>query len=102
MPATGTKRPSGSARFIAVAATLLSASLMPLQASAFEIFGYRFFEAEPDPDISPDAQRYTVAIDTVGADDDLHAAVLGASALWTGREDTPPPSTAGRQLGAAE
>jgi translocation and assembly module TamA len=73
---------------------LLSASLPIQEAAAFELFGHRFFEAAPDPDISPDAQRYTVAIDTVGADDDLHTAVLAASALWTGRDDTPPPSTA--------
>ncbi|SCM77501.1 Outer membrane protein [uncultured Pleomorphomonas sp.] len=94
MRATGKKIPPGIARFVAIAASLLGASLLAQEAFAFELFGHRFFEAEPDPDISPDAQRYTVAIDTVGADDDLHAAVLAASALWTGRDDTPPPSTA--------
>ncbi|PKR89607.1 hypothetical protein CXZ10_09590 [Pleomorphomonas diazotrophica] len=94
MRATGRKRPLGSARFVAIAASLLSTSLCPYDATAFELFGHRFFEAEPDPDISPDAQRYTIAIDTVGADDDLHAAVLAASALWSGRDETPPPSTA--------
>ncbi|WP_370675962.1 autotransporter assembly complex family protein [Pleomorphomonas sp. PLEO] len=94
MWAKGKKPPPGTVRFVAVAASLFSTSLLPQQAAAFELFGHRFFEAAPDPDISPDAQRYTVAIDTVGADNGLHAAVLAASALWTGRDDTPPPSTA--------
>lgn len=94
MRAKGKKPPSMTARFVTVAASLFSASLFPQTAVAFELFGHRFFEAAPDPDISPDAQRYTVAIDTVGADDNLHAVVLAASALWTGRDDTPPPSTA--------
>ena len=98
MRATGNKTPPGTVRFVAVAASLLSASLPIHEAAAFELFGHRFFEAAPDPDISPDAQRYAVAIDTVGADDDLHTAVLAASALWTGRDDTPPPSTAGQTL----
>ena len=90
----GKRLPPTTARLVAVTAALLSVPLAPGKAIAFELFGHRFFEAEPDPDISPDAQRYTVAIDTVGADDDLHAAVLAASALWTGRDETPPPSTA--------
>ncbi|MBS1181796.1 MAG: tamA [Proteobacteria bacterium] len=94
MRATGNKTPPGTVRLVAVAASLLSASLPIHEAAAFELFGHRFFEAAPDPDISPDAQRYAVAIDTIGADDELHAAVLAASALWTGRDDTPPPSTA--------
>ena len=94
MRAKGKRPPSMTARFVTVAASLFSALLFPQGAVAFELFGHRFFEAAPDPDISPDAQRYTVAIDTVGADDNLHAAVLAASALWTGRDDTPPPSTA--------
>jgi len=94
MRVKGKRLPPTTARFVAVAASLLSISLLPQEAAAFELFGHRFFEAAPDPDISPDAQRYTVAIDTVGADDTLHAAVLAASALWTGRDDTPPPSTA--------
>ncbi|WP_051228257.1 autotransporter assembly complex protein TamA [Pleomorphomonas oryzae] len=94
MQVKGKRRPPTTARFVAVAASLLPISLLPQKAAAFELFGHRFFEAAPDPDISPDAQRYTVAIDTVGADDELHAAVLAASALWTGRDDTPPPSTA--------
>lgn len=80
-----------------LAATAASFPLLPMlsgDAAAFELFGYRFFEPEVDPDISPDAQRYQIAIDTVGADDDLHAAVLSASALWADRDGTPPPSTA--------
>ncbi len=94
MRAKGNRPPSKTARFVAVAASLILTPLCFQDAAAFELFGHRFFEAAPDPDISPDAQRYTVAIDTVGADDGLHAAVVAASALWTGRDDTPPPSTA--------
>ena len=96
MRAKGKRLPPTIARLVAVAASLFSAPLLSGEATAFELFGHRFFEAEPDPDISPDAQRYTVAINTVGADDDLHAAVLAASALWSGRDETPPPSTAGQ------
>jgi translocation and assembly module TamA len=79
---------------LAGTASVLAAPGFVPTAGAFELFGHRFFEAAPDPDISPDAQRYRVAIDTVGADDELHGAVLAASSLWTGRDDTPPPSTA--------
>lgn len=90
MPANGKLKSLASALLAAVALPVL----LVTDAAAFELFGYRFFEAPADPDISPDAQRYTIAIDTVGADDDLHAAVLAASALWADRDGTPPPSTA--------
>jgi len=95
MRGKGRRQPSRIARLIAAPAlaAALTAPFVPA-ASAFELFGFRFFEKAPDPDVSPDAQRYTVAIDTVGADDALHAAMLSASALWIGRDDTPPPSTA--------
>lgn len=85
-------------RFRAVAGLLAGAAsavlVLAAPVQAFELFGHRFFEKAADPDLSPDAQRYSVTIDTVGGDDSLHGAILDGSALWSGRDDTPPPSTA--------
>jgi len=94
MRANGRLKSLAGALLAATAVSIPGLAALTGEAAAFELFGYHLFGQAPDPDISPDAQRYDIAIDTVGADDALHAAVLSASALWTDRDGTPPPSTA--------
>lgn len=94
MQAKAGRRLGGLAMLVATTAPFMAVLSLAPPATAFELFGRRFFEAAPDSELSPDAQRYEIAIDTVGADDDLHAAVLAASSLWADRDGTPPPSTA--------
>lgn len=84
--------PAVTALPIAALAALLAA---PAPAAAFELFGYTFFGSDEEEDpVSPDAQRYSVDVMVSGADDSLTDRVRSASALYSGREDRPPPSTA--------
>lgn len=62
-------------------------------AKAFEIFGFRFFEDEPEPP-NPDAQPYTVDVTVTTPDDDVADRIRSASLLYAQREEDPPPSTA--------
>src|SRR5262249_39216941 len=75
-----------------LAAIALALPLAPGAASAFELFGYHFFEGEK-PAPSPDAQPYTVDIAIASQDGDVRDIVQGASQLYQEREETPPPST---------
>ena len=56
MRGKGRRQPSRIAHLIAAPAlaAALTAPFVPA-ASAFELFGFRFFEKAPDPDVSPDA-----------------------------------------------
>ncbi|WP_237155176.1 autotransporter assembly complex protein TamA [Oryzibacter oryziterrae] len=89
----GERRPGAS---LALMAVLVGVPFAAQPALAFEVFVHRFFEAAPDAaaDVSPDAQRYTVDVSVASPDSALRDAVEAASALWTAREDRPPPSTA--------
>ncbi|WP_181708351.1 autotransporter assembly complex protein TamA [Chthonobacter rhizosphaerae] len=62
-------------------------------AAAFEIFGWRFFEDEPEPP-NPDAQPYTVDVTVATEDEDLQETLSTSSLLYAQREEDPPPSTA--------
>ncbi len=77
--------------FLPVAlATLLGSA----PASAFDLFGMRFLEADKGDEVpSPDARRYTVAFRVTTTDPDLEEALKAASTLWSERAGKPPPST---------
>lgn len=77
---------------VSVAAAALIAGAKPQPAAAFKLFGYSFFESDAQP-ASPDAQPYGIAVNVSGADKALKSTVEGASALYSGKDDTPPPST---------
>ena len=66
---------------------------LPEQAHAFKLFGYGFFESEEKP-VSPDAQPYSIEVTVATGDKDLASSLRGASQLYSGKDDTPPPSTA--------
>ncbi|WP_139315158.1 autotransporter assembly complex protein TamA [Mongoliimonas terrestris] len=62
-------------------------------AAAFEIFGFRFFEDDPEP-LSPDAQPYAVDVTVAVEDEDLAERLRTSSLLYAERDQDPPPSTA--------
>lgn len=80
------------------AAALAAAGVVLLaatQASAFQLFGHKFFEGKNEEvAVVPDAQPYTLEFSIPSADDDLNDAIEGASALKR-EEERPPPGTAG-------
>lgn len=79
----------------ALLAVLAGGAVVPHQAEAFEIFGFRIFgEDEPAEETSPDATSYTIDVVVAGGDEEVADTVRGASRLWREREDPPPPSTA--------
>lgn len=89
----GTAAACRAGLFAGVAVVAAMAAARP--AAAFTLFGHHFFEKPAEAaDLSPDAQRYAVSIALAGGDDGLKAAVEGASALWSGRDEPPPPSVA--------
>ncbi|WP_413992996.1 autotransporter assembly complex protein TamA [Labrys okinawensis] len=77
---------------LSVAVVALVAGLKPQPAAAFKLFGYSFFESE-QKSTSPDAQPYTISVNVNGGDKDIKAAVETASALYSGKDEVPPPST---------
>jgi translocation and assembly module TamA len=90
----GARRSGAWVRLLGLALACGTAAA-PVPAAAFELFGYTFFGSDEEEDpVSPDAQRYTVDVMVSAADDGLVDRVRSASALYSGREDRPPPSTA--------
>ncbi len=77
-----------------VAASALSVASAAFPALAFELFGRKFFEANDETIVVPDAQPYTLDITILGDDSDLAKAVRRASSLVR-EEKRPPPGTAG-------
>ncbi|WP_162292640.1 autotransporter assembly complex protein TamA [Hartmannibacter diazotrophicus] len=76
-------------------AALAFVPVIPAPAFAFEIFGYTFFESKKSAESeSPDAQHYTIELDIASDSDDLKNRVESASLLYSGRDSTPPPSSA--------
>ncbi len=95
-PATLFRRFIPGRRFLALAtaATLLTTTALA-PATAFELFGKKFFE--PDDEevaVVPDAQPYTLDLTVRGGDESLVEAVGNASAL-SREADRPPAGTAG-------
>ncbi|HUG62182.1 MAG TPA: autotransporter assembly complex family protein [Methylomirabilota bacterium] len=79
----------------AIFLTVAGCALIPAAASAFEIFGFRFFGSdEPEEPIGPDARPYALDVDVLTDDETVTDAVLGASRLHRERDEPPPPSTA--------
>lgn len=62
-------------------------------AQAFKLFGFSFFEPAK-PIVPAEAQPYTVEVTVDTKDEGLADRLRGASLLYSGREDAPPPSTA--------
>jgi translocation and assembly module TamA len=62
------------------------------EAKAFKLFGFSFFEPERQAP-SPDAQTYSIDLAVATPDQDIIDVVRGASLLYSGKDDTPPPST---------
>lgn len=82
-------------RFLAlVAAGTLSLASAGFPALAFELFGRKFFEANDETIVVPDAQPYTLELTVAGGDTDLAKAIRNASTLARD-EERPPPGTAG-------
>jgi translocation and assembly module TamA len=79
------------AAFVAASA-LFVAVVFP--ASAFELFGRKFFERDSDAVVVPDAQPYTLEFHVEGGERALLRAIRNASALAR-EERRPPPGTAG-------
>jgi translocation and assembly module TamA len=77
---------------LSTAGAAVIAGAMPQPASAFKLFGYSFFESDVKP-TSPDAQPYKIEVNVTGGDKALTSAVQNASALYSGKDETPPPST---------
>jgi translocation and assembly module TamA len=76
-----------------VAGALLACAWTP--ASAFEIFGLKFFERDDEEvAVVPDAQPYTLDFTITGGDEDLEKTIRAASVLVRD-EKHPPPGTAG-------
>lgn len=74
-------------------ASMGGATCFPNPAGAFELFGVHLFGERSEPeDVSPDAQTYTVDIET--GDDDIRKALREASSLSRDADGRPPPSTA--------
>lgn len=72
------------------AALTLALSATPHPATAFELFGKKFFEKsdeEKAADVIGEPQNYTVEIQVSGDDDDLRDAVEGASSLYADRDE---------------
>src|SRR5690606_29825669 len=58
-------------------------------ASAFELFGIKFFESDSDEDaedVIGEPQRFSVEFSVAADDDDIEDALKGASTLWQDRE----------------
>jgi translocation and assembly module TamA len=82
-------------RFLAlVAAGVLSLASAGFPALAFELFGRKFFEANDETIVVPDAQPYTLDVSISGDDKALAKAIRNASSLVR-EEKRPPPGTAG-------
>ncbi|WP_448953205.1 autotransporter assembly complex protein TamA [Labrys neptuniae] len=77
---------------LSVAAAALIAGAKPQPAAAFKLFGYNIFGSDEQP-VSPDAQPYKIEVTVAGGDKSIKSAVEGASALYGGKDETPPPST---------
>ncbi|WP_454814627.1 autotransporter assembly complex protein TamA [Labrys neptuniae] len=77
---------------LSVAVMALIAGAKPQPAAAFKLFGYNFFGSDEKP-VSPDAQTYKIEVVIAGGDKDIKSAVEGASSLYSGKDETPPPST---------
>src|SRR5687767_29527 len=79
-----------SSRLRAIAAVCVVAVAIAGPASAFELFGIKIFEPKTDEaeDVIGEPQRYSVdfAVSPVAEDDDVDAALKGASTLWQDRE----------------
>lgn len=92
---TGTPDRRADGRGALLVGVALAAAMTASPLHAFTLFGHAFFEKDKAADdISPDAQRYEVSLDVADGGDDLKSAIEAASALWSGREETPPPSSA--------
>ncbi|MDQ0394251.1 autotransporter assembly complex protein TamA [Labrys monachus] len=77
---------------LSVAGTALLAGVAPQPAAAFKLFGYTFFEGDKKP-ASPDAQPYKIDINVADGNSGLKDVIQNASLLYSGKDDTPPPST---------
>lgn len=81
-------------RALALAVVVLVATSAVFPAFAFTLFGRKFFEANDETAIVPDAQPYDLTISVTGGDKTLTKAVKNASTLARD-ERKPPPGTAG-------